>query len=70
MPYISDKRKLLHIMDPRLDGIYSVTGAQKAADVTILCLNRSPKSRPSMKQVVQVLELAQYMKDMTSAVYG
>ena len=70
MPYLSDKRKLLHIMDPTLDGVYSVTGAQKAADVTFRCLSRTPKSRPCMKEIVQVLEVTQDMRDMTNVVYG
>ena len=69
MPYLSDKRKLLHIMDPRLDGMYSVTGAQKVADVTKLCLSRTPKHRPPMKEVVQILELVADMKDMSDATY-
>ena len=70
LPYLSDKRKLLHIMDLRLDGMYSVTGAQKVANVTKLCLSRTPKHRPPMKEVVQILELVADMKDMSDAIYS
>uniref|UniRef100_A0A7N0UMA4 non-specific serine/threonine protein kinase n=1 Tax=Kalanchoe fedtschenkoi TaxID=63787 RepID=A0A7N0UMA4_KALFE len=55
-PMLNDPRKLARIMDPRLEGLYSERGAQKAAALAYLCLSHRPKQRPSMKQVVAVLE--------------
>lgn len=55
-PYLSDKRKLLRIIDQKLAGQYSLKGARKAASVASHCLNQDAKVRPTMKQVVDSLE--------------
>lgn len=68
-PYLRDKRKLLQIVDPRLEGLYSVKGAQKAASLAFHCLGHNPKARPMMSDVVQTLEPLQNMRDMASASY-
>ncbi|MCO5568247.1 hypothetical protein L7F22_021943 [Adiantum nelumboides] len=68
-PYLRDKRKLLQIVDPRLEGMYSVKGAQKAASLAFHCLSFTPKTRPLMTDVVQTLEPLQNMRDMASASY-
>ncbi|XP_039127664.1 serine/threonine-protein kinase RIPK-like [Dioscorea cayenensis subsp. rotundata] len=54
--YLTDVRKLDRIMDPSMDGQYSLKGAQKAAEVAYQCLSRKPKTRPDMKNVVEALE--------------
>ncbi|KAK6941290.1 Serine-threonine/tyrosine-protein kinase, catalytic domain [Dillenia turbinata] len=55
-PMLKDPRKLAKIMDPRLEGQYSETGAQKAAALAYQCLSYRPKQRPNMTTVVNILE--------------
>lgn len=47
---------LRHLMDPRLQGKYSMIGAQKAMKLAIHCLRSDPKARPHMSEVVRMLE--------------
>lgn len=68
-PYLSDRRKILRIIDPRLEGHYSVKGAQKAGQLAFRCLSRDSKVRPSMADVVEILEQIQNLKDMANATY-
>ncbi|XP_042507044.1 serine/threonine-protein kinase RIPK-like [Macadamia integrifolia] len=63
-PYLNDARKLNRLMDPRLDGQYSLKGAQKAAQLAYQCLRDNPKYRPSMSTVVKTLELIQNFDDI------
>ncbi|XP_062143893.1 probable serine/threonine-protein kinase PIX13 [Alnus glutinosa] len=55
-PCLSSKAKLKTIMDTRMEGQYSSKAAMEAAKLTLKCLAFDPKSRPSMKEVVEVLE--------------
>ncbi|XP_031267936.1 serine/threonine-protein kinase RIPK-like [Pistacia vera] len=55
-PMLNDPRKLGRIMDPRLEGQYSETGARKAAALAYLCLSHRPRQRPTMSTVVKTLE--------------
>ncbi|MCO5605190.1 hypothetical protein L7F22_059370 [Adiantum nelumboides] len=68
-PYLRDKRRLLQIVDPRLDGQYSVRGLQKAASLAYHCLSHNPKARPLMSDVVETLQPLQNMRDMANASY-
>ncbi|XP_044463356.1 serine/threonine-protein kinase RIPK-like isoform X2 [Mangifera indica] len=63
-PMINDPRKLGRIMDPRLEGQYSETGARKAAALAYLCLSHRPKLRPTMSTVVKTLELLKDYEDI------
>lgn len=54
-PMLNDARKLGRIMDPRLEGQYSETGARKAAALAYQCLSHRPKNRPCMSTVVSIL---------------
>ncbi|CAH2052280.1 unnamed protein product [Thlaspi arvense] len=54
-PMLNDARKLSRIMDPRLEGQYSETGAKKAATLAYQCLSHRPKNRPCMSAVVSIL---------------
>ncbi|KAK6933172.1 Protein kinase domain [Dillenia turbinata] len=54
-PYLTSKRKILRVMDSRLEGHYPLNIALKAAHLAILCLASEPKRRPTMEQVVAVL---------------
>ncbi|XP_021715128.1 probable serine/threonine-protein kinase PBL16 [Chenopodium quinoa] len=56
IPLLKEKKKLLNIIDPRLGGDYPVKGAQKAAMLAYHCLNRNPKARPLMRDIVDSLE--------------
>ncbi|WMV38420.1 hypothetical protein MTR67_031805 [Solanum verrucosum] len=55
-PQLKDPRKLRRIIDPRLEGMYSEEGVQKAALVAYQCLSHRPKARPDMSNVVTTLE--------------
>jgi serine/threonine protein kinase len=55
-PHLADRRKLARLMDPRLEGQYSSRGAQRAAQLTLRCLAAEHTNRPSMKEVVAVLQ--------------
>lgn len=55
-PKLNDKRKLLQIIDPRLEDQYSVRAAQKACSLAYYCLSQNPKARPLMSDVVETLE--------------
>uniref|UniRef100_A0A7C8ZI43 Protein kinase domain-containing protein n=1 Tax=Opuntia streptacantha TaxID=393608 RepID=A0A7C8ZI43_OPUST len=54
-PYLSDKRKLKGIMDPRLEGKYPSKAAIETAELALKCLAQEPKSRPSMQEVLETL---------------
>lgn len=55
-PKLNDKRKMLQIIDPRLETQYSVRAAQKACSLAYYCLSLNPKARPLMSDVVETLE--------------
>ncbi|XP_055807198.1 putative receptor-like protein kinase At5g39000 [Solanum dulcamara] len=55
-PHLSDKRKLKDKIDSRLGGKYPSRAAVQIAQLALSCLGHEPKSRPSMKQVVEKLE--------------
>lgn len=56
IPLMKEKKKLLDIVDPRLEGDYPIKGVQKAAMLAYHCLNRNPKARPLMRDIVDSLE--------------
>ncbi|XP_057756515.1 serine/threonine-protein kinase PBL34-like [Arachis stenosperma] len=45
-PFILDRRMFYRIIDHRLEGHFSIKGAQKAVQLAAQCLARDPKSRP------------------------
>ncbi|KVI12206.1 Protein kinase, catalytic domain-containing protein [Cynara cardunculus var. scolymus] len=57
-------RKLNRIMDPRLEGQYSETGAQEAAELAYQCLSHRPKARPTMTMVVETIELLKKFNEL------
>ncbi|KAH7669389.1 Non-specific serine/threonine protein kinase protein [Dioscorea alata] len=61
-PYLSDRRKLARLMDPRLEGQYPSKGVLHAAQLTLKCLATEPRNRPSMKEVVETLEQIEAIK--------
>ncbi|ONM54507.1 putative protein kinase superfamily protein isoform X1 [Zea mays] len=68
-PLLGERQRFYKLIDPRLEGNFSVKGAQKAAQLARVCLSRDPKARPLMSQVVEVLKPLQNLKDMASASY-
>lgn len=56
VPLLKEKKKLLNIIDPRLEGDYPIKGVHKAAMLAYHCLNHNPKARPLMRDIVDSLE--------------
>ncbi|KAH6808722.1 protein kinase 2A [Perilla frutescens var. frutescens] len=55
-PYLGNKRKLSQIMDSRLGGQYPHKEAYKVANIALKCLIHDSRLRPTMFQVLGVLE--------------
>jgi serine/threonine protein kinase len=55
-PYLRHTERLHRVMDPCLDGQYSAKAAHKAAMLAYNCLHSVPKSRPTMRDVVDALQ--------------
>lgn len=62
-PLLNHKKKLLKILDPKMEGQFSPRSALKVAHLAYLCLSENPKVRPLMSQVVECLEMFQ-VKDI------
>ncbi|XP_022776935.1 probable serine/threonine-protein kinase PIX7 isoform X1 [Durio zibethinus] len=68
-PYLRERRRFYRLIDPRLEGHFSIKGAQKAAQMAAHCLSRDPKARPLMSEVVEALKPLPNLKDMASSSY-
>lgn len=68
-PQLKDPRKLRRIMDPRLEGLYSEEGVQKAALVAYQCLSHRPKARPEMSTVVKTFKSLKDYKDISTMTF-
>ncbi|XP_065855893.1 uncharacterized protein [Euphorbia lathyris] len=55
-PLLSHKRSLRNIIDPKIEGQYSLKAMLLAAQLSLKCLQDEATSRPSMKEVVDILE--------------
>lgn len=66
-PFLHDKRKMLRIMDTRLEGQYSKKGALAIAALALQCLHTDPKNRPNMPEVLASIQQLQASKDATVA---
>lgn len=66
-PLLGDKKKLYQLIDPRLEGHFSIKGAEKATQLAIRCLTRDPKARPKMSDIVEALKPLPNLKDMASS---
>ncbi|XP_058204603.1 serine/threonine-protein kinase PCRK1-like [Rhododendron vialii] len=53
--HLSDIKKFELILDPRLNGRYSLKSAQKLAAIANRCLIRHPKLRPKMSEVLEMV---------------
>lgn len=63
LPLLKEKKKLLNIIDPRLGGDYPTKGVHRAAMLAYHCLNKNPKARPLMRDIVDSLEPLQVSED-------
>ncbi|CAI9109660.1 OLC1v1009522C1 [Oldenlandia corymbosa var. corymbosa] len=63
-PYLRDRRRFYRLIDPRLEGRFSIRGAQKAIQLAARCLSRDAKGRPLMSEVVEILKPLPDLKDM------
>ncbi|KAK0605252.1 hypothetical protein LWI29_024647 [Acer saccharum] len=55
-PILSQETKLKTVMDAQMEGQYPSGAALQAAQLSLRCLELDPRSRPSMKEVVEVLK--------------
>lgn len=55
-PFLTDGRKLKKVMDSRLEGRYPSKATSQIAQLASTCLGPEPKTRPSMKEIVEKLE--------------
>ncbi|KAH9321030.1 hypothetical protein KI387_015669, partial [Taxus chinensis] len=55
-PFLSESKKFPLILDPKLEGKYSLREAQKIAYLAHRCLVKQPKARPKMSEVVKQLK--------------
>ncbi|KAL8151827.1 hypothetical protein V2J09_021635 [Rumex salicifolius] len=65
-PKLSYKKKLKSIMDPKFDGNYPPKATQEAAQLTLKCLRDDHRTRPSMKEVVEVLQQIESMVEVSN----
>ncbi|KAG6502488.1 hypothetical protein ZIOFF_034767 [Zingiber officinale] len=70
-PLLTQKKKVLEIVDQRLGGDYPEKSVQKTAMLAHHCLNRNPKARPLMRDIVDSLEplLIEAELSVTGVVY-
>ncbi|CAL5055082.1 unnamed protein product [Urochloa decumbens] len=64
-PFLADRKKLPRLIDPRLEGQYPSRAAQRAAQLALRCLAADHSNRPSMREVVAVLEDIDSMSSFT-----
>lgn len=55
-PLLNHNKKLLRILDHRIEGQYSSKILMKVANLAYQCLSQNPKGRPLMNQVIEILE--------------
>ncbi|KAK0605758.1 hypothetical protein LWI29_030471 [Acer saccharum] len=55
-PILSQETKLKTIMDAQMEDQYPSEAALQAAQLSLRCLELDPRSRPSMKEVMEVLK--------------
>ncbi|PHT49976.1 hypothetical protein CQW23_09723 [Capsicum baccatum] len=54
-PHLTDMKKFEQILDPRLDGNYSIKSAQNLAAIANRCLVKHPRNRPKMSEVYEMV---------------
>ncbi|CAN8297867.1 unnamed protein product [Cochlearia groenlandica] len=54
-PYLTDTKRFQLIVDPRLEGAFSIKHVQRLAVVANMCLARNSKKRPKMSEVLEMV---------------
>lgn len=62
-PSLSSKKKIKKLIDPRLGDDYSPKGAWATVELILKCLQSEPGKRPSMEEVLVVLEKVGSLRD-------
>lgn len=57
-PYLRDQKQLGSIIDPHLKQQFPCPGLTKVAALALQCLRKDPKKRPSISEVVDILDNA------------
>ena len=65
-PHLSDPKKFQLILDPRLEGKYSLKSAKRLASIANRCLVRQSKSRPKMSEVLDMINRIVEMTEVAS----
>ncbi|KAG2320648.1 hypothetical protein Bca52824_013861 [Brassica carinata] len=70
--FLHKKGDFSEIMDPKLEGVYDVMEAERMIKVSLICSNKSPTLRPTMSEVVKMLEGETEIEEIISdpGVYG
>ncbi|PIN17213.1 Serine/threonine protein kinase [Handroanthus impetiginosus] len=55
-PYLLDRNRLKGVMDSRLERRYPKRCVRRVARLALCCLETEPKNRPSMQEIVEMLE--------------
>lgn len=63
-PMLRDPKKLYRVIDARLEGQFPSRGARKVAALAYKCLSHHPNPRPTMSDVVNILETLQGFDDV------
>ncbi|XP_073065111.1 serine/threonine-protein kinase PBL34-like isoform X1 [Primulina eburnea] len=63
-PYLGERRRFYRLIDPRLEGRFSIKGSQRTVQLAARCLSREAKLRPQMSEIVEALEPLPNLKDM------
>ncbi|XP_072970981.1 probable serine/threonine-protein kinase PBL17 [Typha angustifolia] len=63
-PLLIHQRKLLKIIDMRMEGQYSTKVVTEVAALAYKCLSYSPRGRPTMSQVVETLQSLQTLPEI------
>nr|VDD36509.1 unnamed protein product [Brassica oleracea] len=69
---LQKKGAFSEILDPKLEGVFDVMEAERMIKVSLLCSNKSPTLRPTMSEVVKMLEGETEIEQIISdpGVYG
>lgn len=59
IPFLTSRKKMLRIVDTRLEGQYSKKEVQGIAALALHCLDIDPKNRPNMDEVLSTLQQLQ-----------
>lgn len=62
-PLLVNTKKLFKVLDPRMEGQYANKVAIEVSALAYRCLSQNPKGRPTMDQVVEILQNIQNLPE-------